>query len=143
MSMKRWLILLAACLLPLCALAEDTLLDVSWSGDIQGYQACELTVTAAHAGRLTLVVNDGHNDWLNWTMDVSAGENRVAWNGLGDNDERIPDGTWTLTATLVWEGGEASVSRTMTFARCKNAVIFALPGADTLYLADGGWFVEV
>ena len=142
--MKRWLMLLAACLLlPLCTLAEDTLLDVSWSGDIQGYQACELTVTAAHAGRLTLVVNDGHNDWLNWTMDVSAGENRVAWNGLGDNDERIPDGTWTLTATLVWEGGEASVSRTMTFARCKNAVIFALPGADTLYLADGGWFVEV
>ena len=30
LPMKRWLMLLAACLLlPLCALAEDTLLDVS------------------------------------------------------------------------------------------------------------------
>ena len=144
MPMKRWLMLLAACLLlPLCAMAEDVPLDVSWTGDIQGYQACELTVTAGRAGRLTLVVNDGHNDWLNRTVDVAAGENRIAWDGLGDNEERIPDGAWTLTATLAWEGGEASVSRKMTFARCRNAVIFALPGAETLYLADGGWFAEV
>ncbi|MGN1019882.1 MAG: CapA family protein [Aristaeellaceae bacterium] len=142
--MKRWLMLLAACLLlPLCALAEDTALDVTWTGDIQGYQACELTVTAGHAGQLTLVINDGHNDLLDWTMDVAAGENRLAWDGLGDNEERIPDGAWTLTAALRWEGGEASVSRTMTFVRCRNAVIFALPGAETLYLQDSGWFAEV
>ncbi|MGN0779971.1 MAG: CapA family protein [Aristaeellaceae bacterium] len=144
MTMKRWLMLLSVfLLLPLCTFAEEAVFDITWADTIRGYQSCEMTVTTRHAGQLTLVVNDGHNDWLRWTMAVSQGENRIPWNGLGDNDERIPDGTWELTATLVWEDGEATLSRPITFERCRNAVIFALPGADTMYLDDGGWFAEV
>ena len=38
LDMKRWLILLTACLLfPLCACADGISLDVSWKGDIQAW----------------------------------------------------------------------------------------------------------
>ncbi len=143
--MRRWLILLCSLLLfPVVAWAEEIGLDVSWQGEIRGYTPCPLTITADAAGQVTLVINDDHNDWLNWTIDVAAGENVIPWMGLGDCDERIPDGKYLLTATFVYDGGSAAFTREISVSRCMNAVIFALPSADTLYLEEkDGWFAEV
>lgn len=142
--MKRWLILLCMLLWPVCSLADGVSLDVQWQGKIEGYSPSPLTVTSDASGQLTFVISDGQNNWLNWTLDVAAGETTVPWMGLGDNDERIPEGEYRLTATLVYDGGEALFEDKITFVRSKNALIFALPSSDTLYLDDtDSWFAEV
>lgn len=143
--MKRWLILLCLVLLPVCALAQDASLDVTWDGkSVTGYASCPLTITTDTAGEVTLAISDGKNNWLNWTLSVPVGETTVPWMGLGDNDERIPNGNYTFTATLKGDDGDVTQEQSITFTRCKNALLFALPSDDTLYLDDeDGWFTEV
>lgn len=143
--MKRWLILLCQVLLPVCALAQDASLNVTWDGkSVTGYASCPITITTDTAGEVTLCISDGKNDWLNWSVNVPEGETTLPWMGLGDNDERIPDGTYSFTATLHSDAGEVEQAQSIAFTRCRNALLFALPSSDTLYLGEeDGWFAEV
>ena len=144
--MKRCLlILLALVMLPLCALASDGLvIKVNRDNTAQGFADNAITVTAGAAGSLFMSIGDEYGTYFTWETAVEAGETVIAWNGLGFNMERIADGKHTLTATLTMSDGTVlTTEKTVTMKKCANAMTFALPGSDTLYLGDGDWFCEV
>lgn len=144
--MKRCLLLLLILvMLPLFALAEDGLtLKVNRDNTAQGFADNVITVTAETAGSLSMSIGDEYGTYFRWEMPVEAGENAISWNGLGFNLERITDGKHTLSAALTTADGTVlTAERTVTMKKCANAVTFALPGSDTLYLGDGDWFCEV
>lgn len=143
--MKRCLLLLLMLvMLPLCALADGLTLQVNRDNAAQGFADNAITVTAEAAGSLSMSIGDEYGTYFAWEMPVEAGETVIPWNGLGWNMERITDGKHTLSATLTAADGTVlSAERTVTIKKCANAMTFALPGSETLYLGDGDWFCEV
>ena len=143
--MKRCLlILLALVMLPLLAHADGLKLQVNRDNTAKGFADNTITVTAETAGSLFMSIGDQYGMYFTWEMDVEAGETVIPWNGLGYNMERIADGKHTLTATLTAPDGTVlTAEKTVTMKKCANAMTFALPGSDTLYLGDGDWFCEV
>ncbi len=144
--MKRCLLFLFLMLmLPLCAAAAS--LEVSVNGDnrAQGFADNVIVIRSEEAGSLFMSVGDEYGTYFMWDMLLEAGETELSWDGLGWNQERITDGKHTLTAQLMTEAGSVhSAERTVTMEKCRNALTFALPCADTLYLADKeDWFCEV
>lgn len=144
--MKRCLLLLLICvLLPLCAPAEDGLtIQVNRDNTAQGFAENGITVKSGAAGSLFMSLGDEYGTYFAWDMEIQAGETSIGWNGLGFNMERITDGKHTLSATLTTADGTVlTAERSVTMKKCANAVTFALPGSETLYLGDEDWFCEV
>lgn len=141
--MKRLFILLCLLFLPAAAMAEGEL-TLSVSGDVIGYSENPIAVHAPFAGTLTLRLQDEHNLYRTLAADMLPGENALLWDGLAENQERLQTGKYTLSAILESEDGDtAEASVTVNAARCKQALLFALPSSETLYLEDDGWFAEV
>ena len=144
--MKRCLLLLLICvLLPLCAPAEDGLtIQVNRDNTAQGFAENVITVKSGAAGSLFMSLGDEYGTYFAWDMEIQAGETSIGWNGLGFNMERITDGKHTLFATLTTADGTVlTAERSVTMKKCANAVTFALPGSETLYLGNDDWFCEV
>lgn len=138
--MKRLCCLLLLFLLPAFASAEEFFLEVP---DITGFTPNEIIVHSPVSGKLTLSVVAGGNSFFTWTTDVSHGENRIEWNGLGYHNEVIPEGTYRMMAVM--EGSGQQTSETLfSITKCKNALLFALPKSDTLYSDGAGrWICEI
>ncbi|MBE5802888.1 MAG: hypothetical protein E7316_00065 [Clostridiales bacterium] len=140
--MKRLFLLVLICLLPAIAPAEgvltvepDATKGFGWNG---------ITVTAPAEGDLLLRIYDKYNVYRTMTHTVTAGENEISWDGLGENQERIMDGEYSLSAELTTaDGGTFTAQTRITFQRCHQAMTLALPSSRVLYQADGDWFVEL
>ena len=141
--MKRLLLILCALMcLPALALAAE--LSISAEGRVVGFSENKVTVTAPFAGLLTLEVRDDLNVYRTMTWDVETGQQTLIWDGLGDNEERLPTGKCTIAATLASDGETATAELSIQVDKPKLAVIFALSNADTLYLDSASdWLVEV
>ncbi|MBQ8555682.1 MAG: CapA family protein [Clostridia bacterium] len=141
--MKRCLLLIVLLLLPLCAFADG--LDITVKGNVQGYAENAIIVTTDAAGSLVLSVSDAYGTYRTIEAEVPAGENTILWDGLAPHEERIADGKYTLSGVLTASDGTTLMDETtITIARCKNVLQFALPSSDTLYLADKeDWFCEI
>lgn len=142
--MKRCCLLLFLLLLPLTALA-DLEVKVNRDNTAQGFADNTISLRTDTAGSLSMSIGDAYGTYFAWEQPLDAGETGISWNGLGWNMERITDGKHTLTAALTLADGTVETSEvTVTVKRCANAVTFALPGSDTLYLEDRTkWFCEV
>ena len=140
--MKRLCLLLLVLLLPLAALTEGELtLDL---GRVKGYTENSIQVNAPGEGDLLLRIYDQYNVYRTLRFRVEAGENVFTWDGLGENEERIVEREYTLSAELSLDkGGVVTTEQTVTFQRCEQAMTFALPSAAVLYQADDDWFVEL
>lgn len=138
--MKRLFLLLFVCLLPVLAQAESLTVD---PGSPKGFTENSITVTAPEEGSLLLRIYDEYNVYRTIMFDVQAGENLLTWDGLGENRERIMDGEYTLYAELTAAMGKYTAEVPVTFRRCEQALLFALPSSDTLYQADEDWFLEM
>ena len=82
--------------------------------------------------------------WLTMEADLSAGDNRVPWNGLGANLERMFAGPYRIEVTLKdADGTERTASAKFNISGVTPTLVYALPSSETLYL-DGSekWFVE-
>lgn len=64
------------------------------------------------------------------------------WDGLGENEERLPSGSYTLHALLVTARGNQETQINVTVGKAKQALLFALRSSDTLYLDTDDWFCE-
>ena len=136
--MKRLILLLALLLsLTACARCEEALRA---EGDIQGYRDNPLTILSPAEGEATLTVEDGLNTWRTLKIPVRAGENICQWDGLGEHGERLAEGVYTLRLTL--PDGTETETRINKIKDCQ-AVEWALPGSDTLYLEDNDWYAEL
>lgn len=140
--MKRLCLLLLVLLLPLAALAEGEL--TLGLGRVKGYTENSIQVNAPGEGDLLLRIYDQYNLYRTLRFRVEAGENVFTWDGLGENEERIVEREYTLSAELSLDkGGVVKTEQTVTFQRCEQAMTFALPSAAVLYQADDDWFVEL
>lgn len=141
--MKRLICLWLLLWLPTLAMAEE--IGLSVGGNVVGFGENTVTVTAPFDGELTLTVEDDLNVYRTMAFQVQAGQNALVWDGLGDNEQRLPTGKHTMTATLAGDQGEtASGMLDIRVAKPNQAVIFALSNADNLYLDhQGEWSVEV
>ena len=141
--MKRLLCLLILLLVPVMAWAEEAGLSVG--GHIVGFGENTLTIKSPFDGQATLRVEDSLNVYRTMSVQVQAGQNTWIWDGLGENEQRLPTGKSTLTVTITDDSGRVATGETtIQVDKAKQAVIFALSNADTLYLdhADD-WQVEV
>ena len=87
--MRRLLLVLLICMLPLLAWAEQAF--IVEPGITKGYGDNSITVTSPAEGDLLLRVQDRYNVYRTMTFRVKEGENMITWDGLGENTERIMD----------------------------------------------------
>ena len=140
--MKRLILLLFVLLLPLTAVSEGELSLIPM--ETKGYGDNSIAVHSPVEGDLLLRIYDQYNVYRTWLMKVAAGENTIIWDGLGENQERISDGVYTLAAEVSGiDGNVYEAEAPITFVRCHQAMTLALPSSNTVYQADDDWFVEL
>lgn len=136
----RRIVLLVCCLLLLALTGQAEGLRVKTDSDIIGYAENRLLISAPSAGRITLTVSNRDIVLRTLIFDVPAGESDFVWDGLGAWEERIMDGTYTLTAVL---NGE-TFSSPVTVGRCRQALLYAFPLQDTIHTNDENhWYAEL
>lgn len=140
------LLILLVLTLPVTGGAEDSF-SMSVREPFVGYAENPIRITAPLAGTLTLQVRDMYTLYRTITLDMEAGEHTILWDGLGEHQQRLIDGVYTLQATLTTaDGSTFKTEHRFDFSRCHQALIFALPCSDTLYLDDPSsqrWYAEV
>ena len=143
MNRKAILLLVLLALLPLTASAAS--FEVA-CGAITAYADNVLTVTAPASGTVTVTISDAYNEYRTLRLDVAAGENTFHWDGLREDGQRIgvSNGTYTLGAVFSpSEGERLRLEQQVEVTKPKQAMLFALPSSDRLYLGGGeDWFVE-
>ena len=146
--MRRILLILSFCLvllLPVSGFPEGEL-TVSLPETVRGYTPGEIRIAAPEAGEAELRLYDVmDNLWLTRTEHLSAGENHLSWDGLGENQERLFAGPYRFSVTLrTDEGREYSAKAKFEISGTTPALVYALPSSYTLYLSGGDrWFTEV
>ena len=137
--------LVAAALVLACAAGEETPLKVKMPETVKGYTPCEIRIQSPAEGKATIrLVDMKKYVWLTMEADLSAGDNRVPWNGLGANLERMFAGPYRIEVTLKdADGTERTASAKFNISGVTPTLGYALPSSETLYL-DGSekWFVE-
>ena len=137
------LALLVGALLLCCALAlAEPALQVP--EEIHGFGENEIVFTADTAGEGALWLLDEFGRCrLLHEGDWQTGENHVLWDGLGANEEELPQNGFSLEA--VWRdsaGREKTLTVPVLAGRSLEAVVYALPLSDDFYLEDP-WWVEM
>ena len=110
-----------------------------------GFADNEFVVTAPEAGRLSFTVHDETTVYAVLSENLLAGENVIHWDGTGFNAERLAPKGYQITAGLSGESGqEYEVSFASPLEYNQQALLFALPSADSVSLADpDAWFLEL
>ena len=141
--------LLCACFLSavcLPAFPENAqMLSVSLPKEVKGYASCTITVSAPAAGEAELRLYDSlDNPWLVRRETIAAGENRISWDGLGANLERLMSGPYRFDVLLrTTDGIEYTASASFSVKGYSPALALALPSSEKLYLDHGeNWFME-
>lgn len=78
-------------------------------------------------------------------MDVPADSLILDWDGCSYYRLRMDEHKYTLDVSLATEDDQViTANQTFTLERCCQALIYAIPARDTLYLGDKDdlWFVE-
>ncbi len=138
--------LLAACMMiPGGASGEEERLRVSLPEKVKGFTPCRIRVQSPCDGEAVLRLYDsGNYMWRVMRAAVTAGENRIPWDGLGEHLERMFAGPYRFDVTVTGtDGTEYAASARFTISATTPTLVYALPSSETLYL-DGSekWFVE-
>ncbi len=108
------------------------------------YAENQIMVFAPEAGDLRLEILDEYASYRILTQRVAPGENRIVWDGLGWNEERLNQKDYTFSAELRGDSGKTwtdSVRRHLETSA--QALLFTLPSSEKLYLSDpDDWFLE-
>ena len=104
----------------------------------------EFVVTAPETGKLTITVCTNTSVYRTICADVEAGENRIQWDGLGYNQEKLYPMNYNFDAELISETGNIYNFRfEAPVDHLTQALTLALPSSDTIYLNHPKeWFLE-
>ena len=143
--MKRVFLNICVILLLACAAAEAEGIRVHVDDVVHGFGDNELRIEVASEGIVTVKITDDAQNLIRTILfPVAEGENRLIWDGLGENEEQIENGSYTLTVGMQTGDGWTEASETIRTQKCNQALLFALPSSETLYLGGGEtWFAEV
>lgn len=141
--MKRGF-LMTLLLLVLLGGAKAEGLQVKVEKNIVGFDDNAVLIQTDAPGMLTLTLSDTYGTYRTLTREVQSGETTLIWDGLAENEERLPSGNYTLRGELATETGNLTGETSVTVnSKAKQALLFALRSSDTLYLGDNDWFCEV
>ena len=127
------------------AAAEFKELSVSVQKTVRGYEPCEIGITSPAAGEAELKLFDQtQNVWLVRREEIQAGENALAWDGLGEFGERLANGPYRFLVRLkTADGTELTREAKFEIEGTLPTLIYALPSSETLYLDKSEkWFAE-
>lgn len=101
-------------------------------------------IDAPEDGKLTIRICTDTSVYRVIEADVTAGRSRIAWDGLGYNQERLYPMTYHIEAFLKGiSGTDYNVRFDSPITNTAQAMQFALSSAYTVYLDDpSGWFLE-
>lgn len=144
--LRKILPVLVLCMLLLLASAcADAVLSVSLPETVKGYTPGEIRIDSPAAGEVVLKLYDPlDNLWLTRRESLSAGENRLPWDGLGENGERLFAGPYRFEVTLrAANGTEYTGTGKFSISGTTPALVYALPSSGILYLdRSEKWFTE-
>ena len=125
---RKGLLLGILLLLVLIGSAQAENFTVRVEKDIIGFDENQITVETDQTGLLTLTLSDAYGTYRTITREAKRGVTTFMWDGLGENEERLPSGSYTLHALLVTarpEGGTCVEARIPlaagAAARCEPA----------------------
>ena len=140
------LLLAMGVVFPFCASADEQPLKVSMPKEVRGFVPCQIVIQSPCAGEAVLRLYDSNSNlWRVMRATVAAGENKVEWDGLGENLEKMFSGPYHFDVTVTGEDGtERTASAKCEISATKPALVYALMSSETLY-TDGSekWFVEL
>lgn len=139
---KKGLLLGILLLLALVGSAQAEGFQVRVEKEIIGFEENQITVETDQTGLLTLTLSDNYGTYRTITREAKRGTTTFMWDGLGENEERLPSGSYTLHALLVTARGNQETQINVTVGKAKQALLFALRSSDTLYLDTDDWFCE-
>ena len=139
---RKGLLLGILLLLVLIGSAQAENFTVRVEKDIIGFDENQITVETDQTGLLTLTLSDAYGTYRTITREAKRGVTTFMWDGLGENEERLPSGSYTLHALLVTARGNQETQINVTVGKAKQALLFALRSSDTLYLDTDDWFCE-
>ncbi len=139
---RKGLLLGILLLLVLIGSAQAENFTVRVEKDIIGFDENQITVETDQTGLLTLTLSDNYGTYRTITREAKRGVTTFMWDGLGENEERLPSGSYTLHALLVTARGNQETQINVTVGKAKQALLFALRSSDTLYLDTDDWFCE-
>ena len=136
--------LIAGMTLP--AIGDELPLKVSVPDTVKGYTPCKIRIQSPCAGEAVLrLLDPNDNLWRVMRATVTAGENIIPWDGLGENLERMFAGPYRFDVTVIGEDGtERTATAKFEINGTTPTLVYALPSSETMYL-DGSeqWFVEL
>ena len=139
---RKGLLLGILLLLALIGSAQAENFTVRVEKNIIGFDENQITVETDQTGLLTLTLSDNYGTYRTITREAKRGTTTFMWDGLGENEERLPSGSYTLHALLVTARGNQETQINVTVGKAKQALLFALRSSDTLYLDTDDWFCE-
>ena len=118
--------------------------EVTVEGDkiwMEDGEASETVLACGAAGEATIEVTDeSGNVVATFTEDVVAGLNSVTWDGLLDDGETAPDGTYTIEVTVEDDGEEVEFTTLMTGAvqglRYDDSVAIVQVDGEEYYVSE-------
>ena len=128
-----------------CAKAEkEPELTVANEKKIISYADNSFLITAPEAGKAVVTVRDPDTIYRVLEFGVAEGENHCAWDGLAYQEERLKSKAYQIETVLYGESGRTWEKTYNTYVEYSaQALIFALPSADTVYMEQTSeWFLE-
>lgn len=144
--MIRRITLIAAMLLFTAYALADGGISVTVGKQLNSFQDHVITINVPADGDAQLIVSCLGSEYQRIEhIALQAGSNELHWDGLGYQGEPIPRGQYTLTVTFASSAGEQLKSeQEVIFGKPKNALLYAIPETDVLYLGDKrAWHVQL
>ena len=142
---KTITVLLICFMIFLCgrSLGESSF-QINVPGEISGYQSNPIMVIAPEDGTVSLTIHDEHTVYRVLEKEVSSGKNQILWDGLGWNEERMAQKSYVIDGIFTGKSGITQTgSAVIQVGPSQQAILFALPSDQAVYLSDpGDWVLE-
>ena len=135
---------LAASLLSGNFAAGEQRLTMEVIGQIVPFSDNAFSVNAPDAGHLKISVSTNTSVYRIIETEVNSGHNKIEWDGLGFNQEKLYPMNYRIDAELACENGTNYQCRINSAVyNCAQALTLALPSSLKLYLSHPKeWFIE-
>ena len=118
--------------------------EIKRVGNINPYADNVFLIRSDEEGQISIRIHDNICTYRTISERISAGENRIHWDGCGYNEEKLYEKDYTISAELITSSGHIySKSFNSPIEYPLQCLQYAMPSSDHLYLdAPKDWFIE-
>ncbi len=146
MKLRRAALLTLVLMTLLLAGAASAEFTVRMPDGITAFQENTILLNCPADGEVEWRVRDAFNRYASGRVAVTAGENRVSWDGTRADGQRIGVYNDIYVLEALFTGADGSMEEAsceVEVLRSRQTLLYALPSAETLFLGGGeSWFVE-